>query len=62
MSKLITYLKSSGSLTVFNRKVTKRFLYIVITIIGLILLTVFWDKFNVIPQSFTTSHYWKEAF
>ena len=55
MSKLITYLKSSGSLTVFNRKVKPRFFYIILSIIVAILFIALWDKLA--PTSFVTSRY-----
>lgn len=57
MSKLIIYLKSSGSLTVFNRKAKPRFWWLVAVTVVIILGVVFWDK--LVPQSFATSIYWK---
>ena len=59
MSKLITYLKSSGSLTVFNRKVKPRFFYIILTIIVAILFIALWV--HIAPAEWVTSPYWLEV-
>ena len=55
MSKLITYLKSSGSLTVFNRKVKPRFWWLILSIIVVILFIALWDELA--PAEWVTSRY-----
>ena len=72
MSKLITYLLSSGSLIIFNRRPTLKFYFIagIAAGIAIIILSIllanytgeFWDKVReILGRELVTSRYWMKV-
>ena len=55
---LAKYLLASNS--IYHRKAKPRFFYIILSIIVAILFIALWD--GLMPETFTTSIYWKDAF